>query len=190
MSDAALPAPDPGGPVTVVVSRRVRRGREPGYEAWLAGVLGAAKQFPGHLGANVVRPAHSGGDYVLIFRFDNEAHLLAWERSPERAHWLAQVEPLVEGDVQRERISGLEFWFTPPAGSAHAPPRWKMAVVLALVIWPLSTALARVLAPWLEPVPWWLRGAPVVAVMVPLMTWVVMPQVLRLLAGWLYPPAR
>ncbi|MBX3637538.1 MAG: hypothetical protein KF683_19385 [Rubrivivax sp.] len=45
-SDAAADT----GPVTVVVTRRVRAGREAGYEAWLARLQSAARGLPGYLG--------------------------------------------------------------------------------------------------------------------------------------------
>ncbi len=78
--------------VTVVVRRRVRPDVGVEFDAWLKGILAATAAFPGHLGANVVRPAPGAEqDWVVIFRFDTAAHLEAWERSPERAEWLARA---------------------------------------------------------------------------------------------------
>ena len=68
------------GPVTVVISRKVRPGKEAEFEAWLHGVCGDALRFPGHMGVNVLKPTEAGSrEYVLIFRFDSYAHLAAWE---------------------------------------------------------------------------------------------------------------
>ena len=44
------------GGVSVLVQRTIKPGCEADYEAWLSKIIGAARRFPGHLGANVVRP--------------------------------------------------------------------------------------------------------------------------------------
>jgi heme-degrading monooxygenase HmoA len=108
--------------VSVVVSRTIKPGHEADYEAWLVRAIGAARTFPGHLGADVVRPAAGGRLYVLIFRFDSEAHLDAWETSPARAALVAEVAPLSEPDLQVRRQPGLETWFNPPDAGTPAPP--------------------------------------------------------------------
>ena len=41
-------------PVTVVVTRRVKTGREAAYEAWLGRVLAEGKSLPGYLGTTVL----------------------------------------------------------------------------------------------------------------------------------------
>lgn len=175
-------------PVTVIFRRRVRPGQVAAFEAWVAGICQAARAFPGHRGADIIRPAAAGArEYAIIFRFDDYARATAWEASAERAHWVAQVADLTEGEAEIQRVSGLEFWFTPPAGAPRTPPRWKMAVVTALALWPLNVLANWALAPWLEGQPLWLRALVVVGLLVPVMTYVVMPWMTRWLAGWLYP---
>lgn len=42
----------------------------------------AANEFPGYLGSDVFRPGEAGGDeYTIVFRFDHESNLHAWESS-------------------------------------------------------------------------------------------------------------
>jgi hypothetical protein len=176
-----------GGPVTVSVRRRIKPGQEAEFEAWMHGVIQAASQFPGHLGANILRPVKPSREYVLIFRFAQYAQLRAWEESAERERWLAQVRPLTEGETEVQRVSGMEFWFTPPTGAAPVPPRWKMALVTISVIWPLSTCITNLLGPLLNTIPILLRGLVVALIMVPLMTYIVMPWATRLYAKWLFP---
>lgn len=186
------PAPSAGsaGPVTVLFKRRVRPGREAEFEAWVSGITRAALQFPGHLGAAIIRPAGPGArDYVIIFRFEDYAQAEAWESSDTRADWVARVRALTEGEAEIQRVSGLEFWFTPPAGTTRVPPRWKMALVTFLVLWPLNVLANLALWPVIGGWPIALRALVVVGVLVPLVTYVAMPWATRLFAFWLYPPA-
>jgi hypothetical protein len=179
--------PDEHGPVTVIFKRRARPGREAEFEAWVAGVTREAMQFPGHRGADIIRPAgRARPEYAIIFRFESYTDAQRWEASEARARWVERVRPLTEGEAEIQRVSGLEFWFTPPAGAAPAP-RWKMAVVTFLALWPLNVLVNLALAPvsggW--PIP--LRALVVVGLLVPVMTYAVMPLATRLFAAWLYP---
>jgi antibiotic biosynthesis monooxygenase (ABM) superfamily enzyme len=67
------------------------------------------------------------------------------------------------------------------------PPRYKMALVTWIAIFPLITAIAAITGPLIKELPLALRLAITTGLTVPLMTWVVMPRVTRLLRGWLYP---
>ena len=110
-----LPA-DAHGPVTTTVTRRIKPGHEVAYEAFLAGISGAARAFPGYLGIEVFRPTPSGhgGEYRTVYRFDSLAHLHGWLDSPERAAWLQRAEPHVAGPMRTQVLTGLEGWFTLP----------------------------------------------------------------------------
>jgi hypothetical protein len=57
------PPTDAQGPVTTTVTRRIKPGHEAAYEAFLAGIRGAAQTFPGYLGTEIFRPAGPGGEY-------------------------------------------------------------------------------------------------------------------------------
>jgi antibiotic biosynthesis monooxygenase (ABM) superfamily enzyme len=190
-----LPA-DPQGPVTTTVTRRVKPGHEAAYERFLAGISGAARAFPGYLGVEVFRPAAGGsgeyrGEYRIVYRFDSLAHLHAWLDSPEHAAWLARAEPHVAGPMRTQVLTGLETWFTlPTQPGVPPPPRYKMAIVTWVTIFPLITLVVVASAPLLGSLPLVLRLAVTTGVTVPLMTWVVMPRVTRLLHRWLYPARR
>ena len=180
------------GPVTTTVTRRIKPGHEVAYEAFLAGISGAAKDFPGYLGVEVFRPASGhGGEYRIVYRFDSLAHLHTWLDSPEHAAWLARAEPHVAGPMRTQVLTGLEGWFTlPTEPGAPPPPPYKMAVVTWVTIFPLITLVVVATAPLVGSLPLVLRLAVTTAVTVPLMTWVVMPRVTRLLHRWLYPERR
>lgn len=182
-----------GEPVTVVVTRRVRAGREADYEAWLARLQAAARGLPGYLGVTTQRPAPGGPrDYVSVIRFASLAALQAFEASELRRQALAEVSELVEADATWQRLSGLEFWFTPPPGTVvPLPSRPRMALVMTVVVFVLVltiggavNALAALL-PFVVPAP--LRLLVTIAIEVALMTWWLMPWLTRRLARWIYP---
>jgi uncharacterized protein len=183
---------DADGPVTTTVTRRIKPGHEAAYEAFLAGISGAARAFPGYLGVEVFRPTPGhGGEYRTVYRFDSLAHLGAWLDSPEHAAWLARAEPHVAGPMRTQVLTGLEGWFTlPTQPGVPPPPAYKVAVVTWATIFPLITLVVVASAPLLGPLPLVARLAVTTGVTVPLMTWVVMPRVTRLLHRWLYPGRR
>jgi heme-degrading monooxygenase HmoA len=102
------------GPLTVVVTWRVRKGREKEFEAWRHEIASAALQFPGHMGVNVILPNDTEREYVVIFRFDTYEHLCAWQDSDIRRELLKKAEPFRETPPSYRLESGLEYWFTPP----------------------------------------------------------------------------
>lgn len=188
----ADPTP-PTEPVTVIIRRRVRLGREAEYEAWLQRLQAEARVLPGYLGVTTQRPANNGPrEYVSAVRFDSLQSLQAFEVSEMRARHLAEVAPLVEGDAMWERLTGLEFWFSAPPGTVvPQPSRPRMALVMIVVVFTLvlligsavNTAFAAL--PFETPYP--LRLLVTIAIEVALMTYWLMPVLTRRLARWIYP---
>jgi antibiotic biosynthesis monooxygenase (ABM) superfamily enzyme len=189
-------ATDAVQPVTVVVTRRVKPGREQAYEAWLQRLQAEARVLPGYLGVTTQRPAAGGPrEYVSAIRFATLADLRAFEGSELLARHLALVVDLVEADAVWERMTGLEFWFTPPPGTVVAQPsRPRMALVMIVVVFGLVLsigALVNAAAAMLPmPVPYALRLLFTITVEVLLMTYWLMPQITRRLARWIYPSQR
>ena len=185
--DGRAPGEDP--PVTAVASRRVKPGREEEFEDWVSGLLAAANEFPGYLGSEVLRPARPGDDeYRVVFRFDHASNLERWEASEERRRLLREVRPLLHEEEKVHVLTGLETWFTLPSEPGEpAPPRYKMAVVTWLAVFPLITAIFLVFQPVLSQLPFVLRTMVLTLTMVTLMTYVVMPRMTRLFSFWLYP---
>jgi hypothetical protein len=180
-------------PVTVVITRRVRAGRTADYEAWLQQLQHDARDLPGYLGVTTQRPAPGAPlDYVSVLRFDSLASLQAFERSELRARALAQVNDFVEGDAAWRRLTGLEFWFTPPPGTVvPQPSRARMALVMIAVVFGLVLAIGTLVnaafaqLPFTTPYP--LRLLVTITIEVLLMTYWLMPLITRRLARWIYP---
>ncbi len=175
--------------ITVVVTRRVRPGRQADFEAWTTGIVEASSKFAGHQGATLLTPALTGGpDNQLVFRFDTPEHLAAWDSSDVKREWLDRIKDATV-QVREQRATGLEFWFRLPGVPASTPPPpLKMAVVTFLAIYPLSLGMNVFLAPWLGPLPVPLRVLVIAVTLVTLMTYAVMPFLVRLFQPWLFKP--
>ncbi len=63
--------------VTLVISHVLDPEHGQQYEAWLGKIMPIAAEFPGHLGANVIRPAPGQNLWSVIIRFDTIEHLYA-----------------------------------------------------------------------------------------------------------------
>jgi uncharacterized protein len=192
----SVPADTAEQPVTVVITRKVKPGREKDYEAWLLELQSEARGLPGYLGVTTQRPAAGGPrEYVSAIRFATLADLRAFEGSELRARHLALVGDLVEADAVWERTTGLEFWFTPPPGTVVAQPsRSRMALVMVIVVFGLVLSIGTLVnaaaAMLPVPVPYPLRLLFTITLEVLLMTYWLMPQITRRLAPWIYPARR
>ncbi len=175
-------------PVTAIASRRVKPGHEEEFEEWLSGILSEANRFPGYLGSEIIRPSNPDDEYRIVFRFDHESNLHAWETSEERRRWLRKSRPLLQEEEKVDFFTGLETWFTLPSKpGAPPPPRYKMAIVTWLGVFPVVAVFFFFFGHWLNMLPPLLRTLIFTAGMVALMTYVIMPRMTRLFSFWLYP---
>ena len=170
-------------PVTVTVARVVRPEHREAFERWAGDVLGIASRFPGNLGASLLHPGPGSSEYHLVYRFEDDRSLAAWERSSERRSALAHVEDMVD-DERYQRVSGLESFFTRPA---QPGPRWRMTLVTVATVFLVTSLLQSFVMPYLTGVPWPLRLLGSAVVVVLLLGHVVMPAATRWLGWWLHP---
>jgi antibiotic biosynthesis monooxygenase (ABM) superfamily enzyme len=174
--------------VTTSVTRRVKRGHEAQYEEFLEGIIAAASRYPGYLGAEVFRPDSPGGEYRIIYRFDDAEHLRRWLDSADHAAWLERAEPHAAGATRTQYLTGLESWFTLAVEpGTPPPPPYKMALLTWITIFPLITGIVALFGSTLARIPLVPRLAITTAIAVPVMTWILMPRVTWLLRRWLYP---
>lgn len=179
-------------PVTVSIVRRVKPGCEKAFEEFVSGITAAAMTFEGHLGTTILRPSNPAiPEYQVIFRFDRRSNLKKWEDSECRRQWLARGESLIVGSPIVEVLTGLETWFTLPSSQAIIPPpRYKMAAITFMAIFPLIKIVSYWFSPVLVSFPTLLQEMIATGLIVLLMTYVVMPRMTRLFAFWLYPYSR
>ena len=174
----------------------MKAGQEAAFERLMGEMMAAARGFAGHLGGQLVRPgSQEAGDeasseprvYHVVFAFDSEAHLRAWQQSPARRLGLAAIDPLTDGPQQVRQMSGLAHWFVEPKGPpVPPPPRWKVAVVTWLGIFPTVLALFLTVVPLMADWPLVPRVLVVTVLVVLIMTWGVAPRLTRWLRPWLH----
>ncbi|MDQ3976066.1 MAG: antibiotic biosynthesis monooxygenase [Thermoproteota archaeon] len=190
------------GPITVIVTRTAKKGRIKEFEDWMDGIVHESLKFEGHLGVNIIRPVEeSKPEYVIIFRFNTLDNLLKWEKSQARKDWLKKSKDVVEGEDKVQKVTGLEFWFTPRSAhrygreainneasgqTVNVPPRYKMAIVTAGIVFVLLNTLIPQIRQLTATLPLLLSSLLGVIIMVLLMTYLIMPSVTRLLKPWLY----
>lgn len=177
-------------PVTVVVTRKVKPGLERQFETALHDFVARSLTLPGQLGVQIMRPApgSEGREYSIVRRFRDRSALEQFRFSPEYLAWNESVTDLTEGHGNAKELTGLETWFTLPGTTrVHHIPRWKMALVTLIGVYPISGLLGKYAAPRLVELSFWTKNLVISAAIVALLTWVVMPLLTRLLRSWLYP---
>ncbi|MCU7797040.1 MAG: antibiotic biosynthesis monooxygenase [Candidatus Thiodiazotropha sp. (ex Myrtea spinifera)] len=174
-------------PVTVLVTRKPKPGKEAEFEDYITGITQAAMQHPGHMGTNIFRPTKPDGAYRIVFKFDRRSHLEQWERSAERAEW-REIAESVSQPREIQTITGLEAWFTLPdcAINVH-PPKYKMAFLVWLGVFSLVTLLSYLIGPLMSEWPLVARTFTLTVIVVPTLTYFILPLLTRIFSGWLYP---
>ena len=177
-------------PVTVAIIRVVKPGCEEAFERALHDFVQDSLHLPGQLGVHILRPPPGSGsrEYGILRRFENAEARDEFYHSPLFEEWKQRVVGLVEGEPRYERLSGLETWFTLPGQRAIVPPpRWKMALVTLVAVYPLSMALGTTVGNWIRDWPMLLSSLIFNALIVSGLTWLLMPLLTRLFKPWLYP---
>jgi hypothetical protein len=181
----------PKEPVTIIVHRKIKKGMEAEAEAWLHGVSKVLERYEGALGVEVIRPANPADPkYTYIYHFADYACLNAWHESDERKAWLARSEAFMAEPPQYEELTGLEYWFTPPAGVARAPKRWRQLIVSWSALTPLSFILSLTVLPLLrELLPGQILLHTIInlGVLLWIASYVLMPQVTKRVQWFLHP---
>ena len=171
------------GPLTIIVTWHIRKEQEREFEAWHREVTAVALTFPGHMGVNVIRASGARQEFVVIFRFDTYEHLRSWQESEIHRTLMKKAEPLRKKEPTYRLETGLEFWFTP---HTHAsPPRWKMALVTILGVWPTSLLISWLFGTFDVPLPVALKGFLTACGIVVLLTWMIMPLLIKIFKRWL-----
>lgn len=173
-------------PVKIVFERRVRPGAEPQFEQWAHSFMTTAWRFPGLQGSSVFN-FNSTGNYFVLLRFASQPYLENWRSAPEVLALCQQVDTISSIIDPQQIKTGLETWFAVPSRSVTpaVPPRWKMALVTWLALFPQVVILSLLIP---SALPMLIRVALLTAVAVAMLTWLVMPHLSGLLHAWLYAP--
>ena len=179
-------------PVTVVVTRHIKVGREREFEAWLDKIVDEAAKLEGHLGTTVIRPKDAQNpEYVIILKFDHYSNLKRWMDSDVRKRMLAEAADFGAEDSKVQVLTGLESWFSLPGRPAPLPPpRHKMVILTTAALFALVNGVAYAASPVVGGLPALVRSALLTPIIVLLMTYLVMPNLTRVCYRWLYAPRR
>jgi antibiotic biosynthesis monooxygenase (ABM) superfamily enzyme len=172
-------------PISVVISRTVKPGKEKEYETLAHKAINASRQYTGHEGTTVIKE----GDrrYHLVYRFSNHDKLDKWLVSKERISIRKEINHLTEEKSGEHKLTGFETWFKVPEQTDHnPPPRYKMWLATLLSAYPLVVIFQAVLAPKVESWPLLLRSALFPLILLTIMMYVIMPWVTKILKPWLY----
>ncbi|HWD90823.1 MAG TPA: antibiotic biosynthesis monooxygenase [Verrucomicrobiae bacterium] len=175
--------------LTVSITRTVKRGCEMDFEKSLHEFVQRSLALPGQHGVHIVRPAPGSDsrEYGIIRKFASREALAVFRTSPEYLAWNQVALDLTEGSGRVEELNGLESWFTLPGALLQPLPKWKMAIVTFLGVYPVVMLLRAFLGSALQSWNFFLNNAAFNACVVILLTWVVMPLLTRFLRQWLHP---
>jgi antibiotic biosynthesis monooxygenase (ABM) superfamily enzyme len=136
-----MPEGESGGapaPVSIVISTRIRAGKEEAYRSWERRIGALQAKAPGFQGYRFEPPIPGVQEaWLSILRFDSDAHLQAWLASPERQRMLAEAEPLTEGFHARTVRTGFDQWFPGGKDGARPAAAWKMNMLVLLLLYPV-----------------------------------------------------
>jgi antibiotic biosynthesis monooxygenase (ABM) superfamily enzyme len=177
-------------PITVSITRTVDPERAKEVAAWARAGQDLLSASPGYLGSGWVRPDPSSPEWHMLYRFADADSLATWEKSPERAWWVASALGMVAHSPE-ERRTGIEGWFDEPSSvevvssTPPVPPRWKQMVSIIIVFYPLSLLTNWALSGFTGSWPLALRVLLLVLIVSPIMTYFALPLVTRALRPWL-----
>jgi antibiotic biosynthesis monooxygenase (ABM) superfamily enzyme len=173
-------------PIHVAITRTVKPGCEGSFEKAILKFFADSQRDTNTLGAQLLRPlpGSKSRTYGILRSFASEQEREAFYRSDRFLQWEQAVKPLVEGEYSRRDLHGLEAFFRDPSLIRH-PPRWKMALVTWLGVWPTVYVLSSLVGHRLSNWPSWLATGFVTLLVVLVLTWGVMPALTRLMRPWL-----
>jgi antibiotic biosynthesis monooxygenase (ABM) superfamily enzyme len=175
-------------PVTVSITRTVKRGCEADFERELHDFVQRSFTLPGQHGVHVMRPAPGSDsrEYGIVRKFASREALEEFRVSPQYVAWSQLATELTEGQARYEELTGLESWFTLPGAPLMPLPQWKMAIATFLGVLPVAMILNLTIGPVIGSWPFVVSNIVFNACVVASLTWVVMPLITRALHGWLH----
>jgi antibiotic biosynthesis monooxygenase (ABM) superfamily enzyme len=172
--------------VHFAVTRQVRPGHEHAFEEALREFARESLRLPETSGVNLIAPVPGteGCEYGILRSFESEEASRRFYESDLFRNWQEQVSEMVMGEPVRRRLHGLEAFFR---DTRYAPPpRWKMAVVTWMGVFPAVLLWSSLLPNLLSGLPSLAVVAIVNVFVVVTLAWGIMPLLTRILAGWLH----
>jgi uncharacterized protein len=171
-------------PIHIAVTQRVKKSHIAEFERALASLR--AGPWPSLEPGGCTCLGSESMEYGIMRSFASTADRDAFYQTPLYREWLTRIEPMVEGEATYRQLEGLEAWFRSP--HAPMPPRWKMALLTWIAVWPVSMLVPAILMPLLgSNLPQVLTAGLIAAGIVVILTWVAMPLLVKVAHRWLHP---
>jgi antibiotic biosynthesis monooxygenase (ABM) superfamily enzyme len=172
-------------PVHWAVSLVAKNGREDDLEKALMDFMKRSLGQYGSTGAQLVRPAveTSQREFLLHRSFLSKDHSRQFYESDLFREYEAATAELIEGAAKIQPLHGFESFFR---GDGGPPPRWKMAIVTWLGVFPavsIWSAVLSALRNLTSPVAF---TAILTLFVVASLTWFIMPRLTAALRPWLH----
>jgi len=175
-------------PITIVVSRRIKKDTEEQFGRLCEELTSVASSFEAYLGAVMICPTNENDpEYRMIYKFGNPEDLDKWVDSKIRASILKKIEPLMDGPSIATKYSGILTWLTLSGKATGAPKNYKITIVSWLALYPLVTLIFFLFGDILANMPLMIRTFIVTAMGMLIMSYVLMPQFTKWFSFWLFP---
>ena len=176
------------GIVTAHILRKAKPGQLPALEEKISATLELAAKAEGYIGSGVFRGTLAGIPYVsVILHFASRSQLEHWRQTAQAKHAFVEASRYALEPPEIEFIEGKTGWFDYPEVPTFRPaPKWKMAIVTWLAIYPILTLFIMGTGPFLGDIHVVARLFVSTLMIAPLMTWIVMPTMTRIFRRWLF----
>jgi len=177
-------------PIHIAITRRIKPGCEAEFQEALKEFFKTSFAHIGVHGASMLvpPPGSTSPEFGILRTFANARERDHFYASLMFKAWEEKIKSLTDGEPVYRELNGLEAWFRSPQ---NPPPRWKMALLTWVAVWPVSLAVPAVLNPLMgQNVPKVLFAGAVAGGIVLVLTWVAMPICVRLAKGWLSPQVK
>ncbi len=141
------------GAIHCAITRIVREGKEDEFERAIRRFVARSMDHYGTTGAHVLGPtiASRPREYGILRSFKSKEDMEAFYASEMFQEWEDEVAHYVEGEPVYRQLHGLEAFFHDEHHAA--PPRWKMATVTWIGVFPVVLLWSRLLVPRLQSLP-------------------------------------
>jgi len=172
-------------PVHVAITRLVQPGKEAAFEKAMYAFIERSIGVHGVTGVHLLRPAPGADsrEYGILRSFESREARDDFYASDLFAAWEEEVAPLVESGCSKRELHGLEAFFQ--RGAGPHPPRWKMALLTWMGVFPSVVVWSAILRPPLHALPVVATTAVITGFVVLTLAWGVMPVLTRAFAPWL-----
>lgn len=173
-------------PVTTIVRHKVKKEAKSAFEDWLIGISNKVKGYNGFKGRYVIPPKKEEGDYIVVFQFDTIENLTFWMESKDRLEEIEKLKLLAVEETELNFEEGIDFWFTTPEMKVQGPPKWKMAIITWIAVYPMVIMLLYFYGALFPLLALPLKVLFVTLTLVPLLTWFLMPSLTKLFKSWIF----